>query len=111
MNHKILVIDDEPIVGESLRKTFQGDGNGYKIEIANNGQEGLKKARRDNFDLMIVDLPAFSLEKSMRFTQAGWAASAAATGAACRAGADSTVPDPTRMSRPAASGVAVNADR
>jgi formate/nitrite transporter len=56
MKHKILVIDDEQIVGESLRKTFQRNGNGYKIETANSGQEGLKKARRDNFDLMIVDL-------------------------------------------------------
>jgi formate/nitrite transporter len=54
MAHKILVIDDEEIVGESLRKTFKGDG--YEIETAHNGQEGLQKARRKPFDLMIVDL-------------------------------------------------------
>ncbi len=56
MTHKILIIDDEQIVAESLRKTFQGNGNGYQVEIANSGQEGLKKARRETFDLMFVDL-------------------------------------------------------
>jgi formate/nitrite transporter len=54
MSSKILVIDDEAVVGESLRKTFGGEG--YEIEIALSGQEGLKKARMDTFDLMIVDL-------------------------------------------------------
>lgn len=52
--NRILVIDDEEIIGESLRKTFKGDD--YEIEIAYNGQEGLQKARRDVFDLLIVDL-------------------------------------------------------
>jgi formate/nitrite transporter len=52
--NRILVIDDEEIVGESLRKTFKGQE--YKIEIAHNGQEGLQKARENHFDLMIVDL-------------------------------------------------------
>lgn len=54
MANKILVIDDEEIIGESLRRTFKGYD--YEIEIARNGQEGLQKARRDKFDLMIVDL-------------------------------------------------------
>jgi formate/nitrite transporter len=54
MANKILVIDDEEIVGESLRKTFKGEG--YEIDTAYSGEEGLQKARRESFDLMIVDL-------------------------------------------------------
>ncbi len=54
MDGKILVIDDEEVVGESLRKTLSGEG--YNIETAHNGQEGLRKARREIFDLIIVDL-------------------------------------------------------
>ena len=54
MPSRILVIDDEKIVGESLRKIFGGED--YEIETAHNGQEGLRKARSGSFDLMIVDL-------------------------------------------------------
>jgi len=54
MANKILVIDDEEIVGESLRKIFSGED--YEIETAYNGQEGIRKARSESFDLMIVDL-------------------------------------------------------
>jgi formate/nitrite transporter len=54
MANKILVIDDEKVVGDSLRKTLHEEG--YEIDTANNGQEGLRKARRESFDLIIVDL-------------------------------------------------------
>jgi len=54
MANKILVIDDEEIVGESLRKIFSRED--YEIETAYNGQEGIRKARSESFDLMIVDL-------------------------------------------------------
>jgi formate/nitrite transporter len=54
MAPKILVIDDEMVVGESLRRTFQDDG--YEIETVLSGQEGLQKARSEKFDLLIVDL-------------------------------------------------------
>jgi len=54
MANKILVIDDEEVVGESLRKTLKAEG--YEIDIAHNGQEGLRKARMEHFDLIIVDL-------------------------------------------------------
>jgi len=54
MANKILVIDDEKNFGESLRKLFKDEG--YEIATAYSGQEGLRKARREPFDLMIVDL-------------------------------------------------------
>jgi formate/nitrite transporter len=54
MASRILIIDDEEIVGESLRKTFAGEG--YEIDTARSGQEGLQKAKRESFDLIMVDL-------------------------------------------------------
>ncbi len=54
MANKILVIDDEKVVGDSLRRTLHGEG--YEIDTAESGQEGLRKARRESFDLIIVDL-------------------------------------------------------
>lgn len=54
MASKILVIDDEEIVSESLRKIFSEKN--YGIETAYNGQEGLQKARSGSFDLILVDL-------------------------------------------------------
>ena len=54
MNNKILVIDDDEVFGESVREIFQCSG--YEIETAHSGQEGLRKARIEKFDLMIVDM-------------------------------------------------------
>ena len=54
MASKILVIDDEEIVGESLRKTFEDED--YEIDTAYSGEEGIRKSRGKTFDLMIVDL-------------------------------------------------------
>jgi formate/nitrite transporter len=54
MANRILIIDDEEIVGESLRKTFADQD--YEIDIAHSGQEGLLRAKRESFDLVIVDL-------------------------------------------------------
>jgi formate/nitrite transporter len=52
--NRILVIDDEEIVGESLRKTFKDQG--FTVEVARNGQEGLQKSRLGKYALVIVDL-------------------------------------------------------
>jgi len=54
ITNKILVIDDEKIVGESLRRTFQDED--YELDTAYSGLEGLQKARGGNYDLMLVDL-------------------------------------------------------
>lgn len=54
MANRILVIDDEKVVGESLRRTLSGEG--YEIDIAHSGREGLRKARMGSFDLIMVDL-------------------------------------------------------
>jgi len=54
VNANILVIDDEVTVCRSCQKILSEDG--YDIIIALNGHEGLERARKEDFDLVIVDL-------------------------------------------------------
>jgi len=51
---KILVIDDEEIVHESCNRILGGEG--YVVEKAFTGQEGLKKMEKKSYDLVITDL-------------------------------------------------------
>lgn len=54
MSGSILVIDDELMVCKSCDKILTEDG--YNVNIAPGGLEGLERVRRENFDLAIVDL-------------------------------------------------------
>ena len=54
VNANILVIDDEVTVCRSCQKILNEDG--YDVSIALNGHEGLERARKEDFDLVIVDL-------------------------------------------------------
>ncbi|MFH0772277.1 MAG: response regulator [Candidatus Omnitrophota bacterium] len=51
---KILLVDDEKDLVETV--IFQLEGSGYEVIAAYDGQEGLDKARKDNPDLIILDL-------------------------------------------------------
>ena len=51
---KILVVDDERDICRALE--FLLSREGYKVAIANSGQEALKKVESDDFDLVITDL-------------------------------------------------------
>lgn len=54
MNKKILVIDDNP---SSLRLTrYTLEKKGYQIITASDGLEGLRKAREEHPDLIILDV-------------------------------------------------------
>jgi len=50
----ILVIDDEPIVGDALMTVLSDSG--YEVAVARTGREGLDKAREKRFDVTITDL-------------------------------------------------------
>ena len=54
MNKKILIIDDEI----DLLKTFKTvlEKNNYDVITAEDGREGLEKAKRENPDLVITDI-------------------------------------------------------
>lgn len=57
---KILLVEDEINVSSFIKKGLEEQN--YKVELAYDGLEGKRKAREDNFDLIILDvmLPRFS---------------------------------------------------
>jgi len=54
MNKKILIMDDEP----DFIKTFKAalEKNNYEVITAEDGREGLEKAKKENPDLVITDI-------------------------------------------------------
>ena len=51
---KIMIVDDEMIVRESLLHWFEK--NGHKVETASSGLEALEKLERLPFELLLVDI-------------------------------------------------------
>ncbi|QEN09713.1 response regulator transcription factor [Oceanispirochaeta crateris] len=51
---KLLIIEDEADIRELI--SFNLEMNGYEIEKARDGEEGLDKAKKGDFDLIILDL-------------------------------------------------------
>ena len=51
---KVLVVDDEPDLVETVR--FPLEMEGYQVLVSYNGEDGLNQARRENPDLIILDL-------------------------------------------------------
>src|SRR5215217_6442359 len=54
MPHRILVIDDETGIREAIRMTLEYEG--YKIDEARSGQEGLDKAAKVPYDAILLDI-------------------------------------------------------
>jgi two-component system nitrogen regulation response regulator NtrX len=54
MAFRILVIDDETGIREAIRMTLEYEG--YKIDEARSGQEGLDKAARVPYDAILLDI-------------------------------------------------------
>ena len=50
----ILVLDDDPIVRRALTSVLADEG--YQVQTAADGAEGLEKARRQEFNLALVDI-------------------------------------------------------
>ncbi|WP_420388634.1 response regulator transcription factor [Roseivirga sp.] len=66
---KILVVEDEPSMRLGLKDNLEFES--YEVELAIDGEEGLRKATSGNFDLIILDvmmpkLSGFDVCKSMR---------------------------------------------
>ena len=51
---KILIIEDEVILLSIITDKLRNEG--YEVEVATNGEEGLKKAKETNPDLILLDL-------------------------------------------------------
>ncbi len=51
---RILVIEDKPRILEFLTRGLEAEG--FSVDAARNGREGLKRAQRDAHDLVLLDL-------------------------------------------------------
>jgi len=51
---KVLIIDDEKLVRWSLQQKLTREG--YEVESAPTGEEGLNLIREDGYDLVLLDL-------------------------------------------------------
>jgi len=54
MAKKILVLEDEKIMLDLLEKKLSVEG--YEVETAGDGEEGLEKMRKNNPDIVILDI-------------------------------------------------------
>lgn len=53
-NKKILIVDDDYEIIDSIRYALEGEG--YQVVIARDGNQALALAERENPDLMILDM-------------------------------------------------------
>ena len=51
---KILVVDDEPAVRDSLRRALQLEG--YAVELAGDGEQALERVSADAIDALVLDV-------------------------------------------------------
>ena len=51
---KVLIVDDDPEISESMRLTLEATG--YQVLVARDGNAGLVLAERENPDLIILDM-------------------------------------------------------
>ncbi|HOA47750.1 MAG TPA: response regulator [Candidatus Paceibacterota bacterium] len=54
MAQKILLVEDEKILADLLEKKLKEEN--YKVSIAPNGQAGLSKMKKEDFDLVLLDV-------------------------------------------------------
>jgi CheY-like chemotaxis protein len=52
-SRRILVVDDDPLVADSIRRMLQFDG--HAVETARSGEEALAQLAKGKFDLSMVD--------------------------------------------------------
>lgn len=51
---RILIVDDEPSVGDALRLVLEA--NGYEVVLVTNGHDGIDQIRTRSFGFSVVDL-------------------------------------------------------
>ena len=54
MSYRVLVVDDETAIREAIRMTLEYEG--YRIDEARSGQEGIDKAAKVDYDAILLDI-------------------------------------------------------
>ncbi|MBM4432635.1 MAG: response regulator [Chloroflexi bacterium] len=52
--HSVLVVDDEPIVRESIRDWLEDAG--YQVAVASSGEEALEMVAKEDFSILVLDV-------------------------------------------------------
>ena len=52
--HSVLIVDDEPIVRESIRDWLEDAG--YQVSTAESGEEGLEMVQKQDFSIILLDV-------------------------------------------------------
>jgi len=52
--HKILVIDDNEWIRDTLKQLLAMSG--YQVDVANDGEKGIKKVKSQNYDVVLTDI-------------------------------------------------------
>lgn len=51
---KILIIEDDSVLQKALQEYLVGEG--FEIESALDGEEGIKRAKNNNYDIILLDI-------------------------------------------------------
>ncbi len=54
MKERILIVEDEPGIALGLKNDLKMEG--YSVEVESDGESGCERARRESFDLILLDL-------------------------------------------------------
>jgi len=54
MPYRVLVVDDETAIREAIRMTLEYEG--YRVDEARSGQEGIDKATKIDYDAILLDI-------------------------------------------------------
>jgi two-component system chemotaxis response regulator CheB len=56
MIRKIMVVDDSPFMRMIIKDILRDINKGYKVVVARNGEDALKKLEREKVDLITLDI-------------------------------------------------------
>jgi DNA-binding NtrC family response regulator len=65
---KVLIVEDEAVVRDSVREWLVEDG--YDVEVAENGEEALKKIKQEEYGVIVLDLKLPGIDGLQVFKQA-----------------------------------------
>jgi len=51
---RVLVVDDDPVIGKSFERVLSGKG--YAVITASDGEEALRKLKHENYDVVFTDI-------------------------------------------------------
>jgi len=51
---RILVVEDEPLIARALNEALEADG--YVVDVASTGDDGLRQARENAYDAILLDI-------------------------------------------------------